>query len=84
MKDNPSRLKVEKVVRPPQKPTARSKYRSERRLLFLTAQPRRIPIIRQPTKFTNRVDQGNPLFEVVRNFESKNRKRLPNPPPKKT
>ena len=47
---NPSMLKVENVVSPPQNPKAKKIYKSEYCLLFIH-HPKILPIIKQPIKF---------------------------------
>ena len=67
---NPSMLKVENVVSPPQNPKAKKKYKSEYCLLFIH-HPKTLPIMKQPIKFANKVDHGKLFLSIVTNFEIK-------------
>jgi len=53
--------KVENVVKPPQSPTVRNKVHLLLSLAFRLKIPHKRPIKKQPTRFTARVAQGNPL-----------------------
>ena len=63
--------KVEKVVNPPQMPTIMKSAHELFSLAFLLKNPQRSPIANQPTRFTTRVPQGNPLPAVFMKMETR-------------
>jgi hypothetical protein len=54
-----SRLKEEKVVKPPQKPVARKKRQDFDKGCGFSVRPQRKPIRRHPAIFTSNVPSGN-------------------------
>jgi hypothetical protein len=53
---------VEKVVKPPQKPTMSSRENTGERFWKRLVRPHRMPINRQPTMFTENVPHGKPPY----------------------
>lgn len=66
---NPSTLKVENVVSPPQNPIDKKTYKSEYCLLLFINHPKTIPMIKQPIKFAIKVDHGKLLLSAMKSFE---------------
>ena len=59
---NASFENVEKVVKPPQRPTVRNNAQLLPSAPFLLNRPHRRPMRKQPTRFTASVAHGNPLL----------------------
>ena len=77
-----SLAKVEKVVNPPQKPTARNIFHPEVITELLSENPYISPIKKHPVIFTKKVPKGNAagkLFCI--NREARNLDMLPRNPP---
>jgi len=74
--------KVENVVNPPQKPTARNNFHSELSNELLSEKPYINPMRKQPEMLTKKVPKGNAegkLFCIKR--DARNRDTLPKNPP---
>ena len=60
-----SKEKVENVVKLPKKPTINRCFTTNEKSLYLTITAVKIPIRKEPTKFTMNVDKGNPLMGTI-------------------
>jgi hypothetical protein len=80
-----SLLNVEKVLNPPQKPTAQNSRIIGESTCRWSASPTTKPNTKQATIFTTNVPKGNGwVCQVLTHLASKKRVMLPRPPPRKT